>query len=63
MYKELSNIEIIMMELEINKNIIVDMTNNIINGLMPNDTNEAIDVINQAEYQIGILIEQLKVEL
>lgn len=63
MYKELSNIEIILMELEINKNIIVDMTNNIINGLMPNDTNEAIDVINQAEYQIGILIEQLKVEL
>lgn len=63
MYKELSNIEIIMMELEINKNIIVDMTNEIVNGLMPNDTNEAIDVINQAEYQIGILIEQLKVEL
>lgn len=59
-----SPIETIMTELEMNKTIISDMTNMIVNGmLLPNCEMDCIEVINQAEHQITMLLKELKLEL
>lgn len=53
-----------MTELEMNKTIITDMTNMIVNGmLLPNYEMDCMEVIKQTEHQISILLRELKSEL
>lgn len=59
-----SPIETIMTELEMNKAIITDMTNIIVNGmLLPKYEMDCMEVIKQAEHQISILLIELRSEL
>ena len=59
-----SPIETIMTELEMNKTIITDTTNMIVNDmLLTNYEMDCIEIINQAGHQINILLRELRSEL